>query len=235
MAHANVCQTRLDLLDGRLSLTTPEGIRLSLTPAGPVARAWAWLIDFILLCSVAFVLALIASTAKVASAIAIILWFVFFWGYPVICEVYFKGQSLGKRAAGIEVLRSDGLPVGWRESSIRSLLMFVDMMPFFYLSGLICMLSDRQYRRLGDIVAHTQVVYRDKAATRKAIPKAEPLPLPFPMTPDQQRTLVDLFEREHMLPAGRLTELGSIAEGLTGLQGDASLERMRSYVAGLVQ
>ena len=33
------------MLDGRLSLTTPEGVRLSLTPAGPGARALAWLVD----------------------------------------------------------------------------------------------------------------------------------------------------------------------------------------------
>ena len=36
------------LLDGRISLTTPEGVSLLLTPAGAPARAWAWFIDFVL-------------------------------------------------------------------------------------------------------------------------------------------------------------------------------------------
>lgn len=223
------------MLDGRLSLTTPEGIRLSLTPAGPAVRAWAWFIDVLLFAGGLIVVGMLGSFGKVGQWLILTWAFVSYWGYPVICEVYFKGQTIGKRAAGIEVLRSDGLPVGWRESGIRNLLLVADFLPFFYVSGLICMLYDGQFRRLGDIVARTQVVYRDKPPARKPIPKADPLPLPFPMTPDQQRTLVDLFEREHMLPAGRLTELGSIAEGLTGLRGNASLERMRSYVAGLVQ
>jgi hypothetical protein len=94
---------------------------------------------------------------------------------------------------------------------------------------------DSQFRRLGDMVAGTQVVYRERSQERRFAPKVKPLPLPFPLKPDQQRTLVDLFEREDRLPPGRMIELGSIAEGLTGQTGDASLERMRGYVAGLIQ
>lgn len=97
------------------------------------------------------------------------------------------------------------------------------------------MLTDRQFRRVGDIVARTQVVYVEKAHARTPLSKADPLPLPYPLTAEQQRVLIDLFERERSLPPGRLDELGSIAHELTGLYDRESLERLRSYVAGLVQ
>lgn len=224
------------MLDGRLSLTTPEGVRLSLTPAGPTARALAWLVDSLIWLGGLWVMAIIMGfIGKVGMGLWYIWLFATYWGYPVICEVYFGGRSLGKRAAGIRVLRSDGLPVGWRESAIRNLLLVVDFLPAVYLTGFLCMLFDNQFRRLGDIVARTQVVYVEKPAARAVLPKAEPLPLPFPLTPEQQRVLVDLFERERMLPPGRLDELGSIAHALTGLYDRESLERMRRYVAGLVQ
>jgi uncharacterized RDD family membrane protein YckC len=224
------------LLDGRLSLTTPEGVRLLLIPAGPYLRAWAWAIDFLIWGALVTALTLLISPAgKFGQGLLAILMFVTYWGYPIISEVYFGGRSIGKRAAGLEVVRADGLPVGWRESSLRNLLLVADFLPVMYVTGLICMIYDARFRRLGDIVAGTQVVYHQKAAQRQSPPSAQPRALPFPLNADQQRTLTDLFEREHALPPGRMAELGSIAEALTGCTGAESVERMRGYAAGLSQ
>ncbi len=161
--------------------------------------------------------------------------FISFWGYPIIGEVYFGGRTLGKRALGIEVLRVDGLPVGWRESTLRNLMLVADFLPMMYATGLLFMLFGRQFRRLGDIVAGTQVVYREKPSQRIAVTNVPPIPLPYPLPPDQQRALSGLFERENRLPVARLHELGTIAEPLTGLTEEASLERLRGYAAGLTQ
>ena len=223
------------MLDGRLSLTTPEGVRLLLTPAGPVPRAWAWLIDFLIWLAVVGLLASQLLGSKLGNGIFSVALFVTYWGYPIVCEVYFDGRTLGKRALGIQVLRADGLPVGWRESTLRNLLLAADFLPMMYVTGLLFMLFGRQFRRLGDIVAGTQVVYRDKPPQRVAATNAAPAPLPWPLPPEQQRALIDLFERESRLPAGRLDELGAIAQPLTGLTDRASLERLRSYAAGLTQ
>lgn len=223
------------MLDGRLSLTTPEGVRLLLTPAGPVPRAWAWLIDFLIWLAVVGLLASQLLGSKLGNGIFSVALFVTYWGYPIICEVYFGGRTLGKRALGIQVLRADGLPVGWRESTLRNLLLVADFLPMMYVTGLLFMLFGKQFRRLGDIVAGTQVVYRDKPPQRVAATNAVPAPLPWPLPPEQQRALIDLFERESRLPTGRLDELGDIAQPLTGLTDKASLERLRSYAAGLTQ
>jgi len=223
------------VLDGRLSLTTPEGVRLLLTPAGPATRAWAWAIDLLLWLGVMWGAIALLAHSQMGNGVIGLLLFLTYWGYPVIGEVYFRGRTVGKQLLGIEVRRADGLPVGWRESALRNLLLVADFMPMFYLSGLLCMLCDSHMRRLGDLVAGTQVVYRERAPERPQARLAEPLPLPFPLTPAQQRTLIDLFEREAQLAPERVAELGTLAGALTGLEGAASVERLRAYAAGLAR
>ncbi|MES2262367.1 MAG: RDD family protein [Pseudomonadota bacterium] len=224
------------MIDGRLSLTTPEGTRLLLTPAGPAARAWAWAIDTGLWLALMVGLTMIGLPAtQMGKGVLAVLLFLSYWGYPILCEVYCRGQTAGKYVFGLEVRRANGLPVGWRESALRNLLLVADFLPMMYATGLLCMLFDRQFRRLGDIVAGTLVVYRDKPPPRPAVRAAAPLPLPFPLPPEQQRALADLFERESKLPPQRLEELASAAQALTGHSGAQSLELLRSYAAGLQQ
>jgi uncharacterized RDD family membrane protein YckC len=230
------------MLDGNLSLITPEGIRLRLTPAGPTVRAFAWVIDLCvwlgMVIGISMLSALMTSIigdSKTTSGFVLIALFTSYWGYPVLCEVYWRGATVGKRAMGIKVVRSDGLPVGWRESVLRNLLLVADFLPMLYVTGLICMLSDTRFRRLGDWVAGTQVIYVEKVSQRGVSNTTPPQPLPFALTPQQQSALVDLFEREPNLPIARLIELGTIAQPLTQRQGEESVKQMRAYVAGILQ
>ena len=220
------------MLDGRLSLTTPEGVRLLLTPAGPYLRAFAWGIDILIFGTAAVLMRLVMPNGKLGEGLYALLLFVTYWGYPILCEVYWSGRTVGKRAVGLEVVRSDGLPVGWRESTLRNLLLVADFLPVMYATGLVCMMLDVRFRRVGDMVAGTQVVYREREKSRAESPSAQPLAPPFTLSADQQRTLADLFEREHNLPWERMEELGTLAEPLTGAVGAESVERLRSYVAG---
>lgn len=227
------------VLDGHLLLMTPEGISLSLVPAGPARRAIAWLIDLLLwgaglwLCL--FLIGIAFGRSTLGSGFSFVLLFVSYWGYPILFEVYASGKTPGKRWMGLEVVRSNGLPVGWRESCLRNLLLVVDFMPFLYATGLVAMLSDQRFRRVGDWVADTMVIYSPKPEAR-ALHQSEPaLALPFPLSPEQQRALIDLVERAERLSEERRLELADLAEPLTGLRGQASLQRLRSYVAGLTQ
>ncbi|TDQ47175.1 RDD family protein [Permianibacter aggregans] len=219
--------------DGRLSLTTPEGVRLALTPAGPAPRAAAWLIDLLIWMVFIWICLWIFGGSKLGSGLIGLILFVSYWGYPVLFEVYFSGRTPGKRVMKLAVVRADGLPVGWRESVLRNLLLVADFLPFMYATGLLCMLADQHFRRIGDIVAGTQVIYFDKPPVRKPLREVEPVPSPIPLTPEQQRTLLGLFEREAQLPPERLQELASIAEPLTGETGAVSLEKLRGIAAGL--
>jgi uncharacterized RDD family membrane protein YckC len=211
---------------------------LYFTPASPTARAYSWAIDtaiFGLFMLIASLLISSFGSAKLSNGIMLVLLFVSYWGYPILCEIYNNGQTIGKRLMHLRVIRDDGLPVGWRESSLRNLLLVADFLPLLYLSGLVCMLFDIRFRRLGDLVAGTLVVYHEKPAPRSPPQHTPPIPLPYSLTPEQQRALVDLFEREASLPAARLAELGSIAEPLTACSGADSLDQMRGYVAGILK
>ena len=67
------------------------------------------------------------------------------------------------------------------------------------------------------------------------IEDGEPQPLPFPLSPDEQRALLDFVERAPRLPDERRLELADLAEPLTGKIGHASLARLRNYAAGLTR
>jgi uncharacterized RDD family membrane protein YckC len=223
------------MLNGRLSLITPEGVRLLLTPAGPAPRAWAWAVDFMLYSVAISLISALFNQFDVGKGIILISAFVLYWGYAILCEVYWDGRTLGKRLLGLQVLRADGLPVGWRESVLRNLLLVGDFLPFFYFTGLLCMLFDTQFRRLGDIVAGTQVVYRDPVVLRPTLqtkPDSETATwtLPYALTPEQQRTLIAMFEREKSIPPARMLELANLAQAITGQTGEASLARLRACV-----
>ncbi len=70
------------------------------------------------------------------------------------------GQTLGKRAAGVRVVRVDtGAPPGVGAVVVRTLLRIVDSLPFLYLLGLIVVFATGKRRqRLGDLAAKTTVV-----------------------------------------------------------------------------
>ncbi|KAF0814681.1 hypothetical protein IGB42_00736 [Andreprevotia sp. IGB-42] len=224
------------MLDGKLHLSTPEGVTLALTPAGAARRGYAWFIDLLLrvllniLLTIGLVLLLGPTMGR---GLALVGYFLMEWAYPVVFEVFGSGMTPGKRMLGLQVVRDDGLPVGWRESALRNLLRGIDFLPMLYGVGLVIMLMDGNFRRIGDMVAGTLVVYREPAAKAVALAQAEPLPLPFPLTPQEQHALLDLVERVRSVPPQRQQELGDLARPLTGLDGEASLQRLFQYAAGL--
>ncbi len=71
-----------------------------------------------------------------------------------------SGQTPGKRVAGIRVIKESGRPLNAYEAIGRNFLRAVDMQPgFLYGVGLLCMMLNKQSRRLGDFVAGTVVVH----------------------------------------------------------------------------
>lgn len=90
---------------------------------------------------------------------AIFVGFAIYWGYFAFFEIVWKGQTPGKRVAGIRVIKESGRPINAFEAIGRNLMRAVDVMPGIYGVGLVCMMLNKQSRRLGDFVAGTVVVH----------------------------------------------------------------------------
>ncbi len=215
------------MLDTVREIHTPEGVALRLPAAGPVPRAYAWLIDlairFGLLMLASMVLALLGRTGF---GVYLVLLFLVVWAYPVLFEVLWDGQTPGKRALGLRVVAADGAPVGWLASFLRNLMRTVDMLPFGYAFGLVSGLVDRWGRRLGDVVARTMVVHVPRARGTVDL-SAGPATMPaMPLLPAEQAAVVALAERANMLTQARREELADIAAPVTGASGEAGMQRL---------
>jgi len=215
------------MLDTRRQVITPEGVPLQLPAAGPLPRALAWLLDLLIRFCILFLMAIpLMFLDELGQGIHSVIMFLVFWAYPILFEALWRGQTPGKRALGLRVIAADGAPLGWMPAITRNLLRTVDMLPIGYALGLLCTLFDRHGRRLGDLVARSQVVHVSaRPETVKPVVESVVAP-PLPLRPDEQAALLAYAERAPRLSAGRQVELAELARPLTGTGGQAGVLRM---------
>ena len=81
----------------------------------------------------------------------------------------------------LRVVRVNGQPIGWLESSVRNILRAVDMLLGIWPLGLLVMFLSQRSQRLGDYAAGTVVIVerRQKVPTgRMRLPRGAELKLP---------------------------------------------------------
>lgn len=188
----------------QLNIETPEQVDLRFSIAGIGSRFLAILADTIIqvvaeiLLVLFFVLFISASqrtrlsevsdtAGKWLIAAVVLFHFLLYWGYFALFEAYWNGQTPGKRVVKIRVIKDSGRQITLFEALARNLLRVIDMLPQFYLIGVISMLCNRQHRRLGDFVAGTIVVherpsehpattYSSRSITASIHPQVNPVP-----------------------------------------------------------
>ena len=199
------------MLDQDYAIDTPESVTFAYEVAGIGNRFIAALIDTTILAAALLLLNLLVFVALgllgdlsidmllgdeppswlggLVIALYTLLNFAFYWGYYILFEWLWNGQTPGKRFVKIRVLRMDGNPAGFTEVLLRNLVRPVDFLPGGYGLGLLVMLLNEKSRRLGDFAAGTLVIREladvslDALATRSgANPAAvdESLLLAFP-------------------------------------------------------
>jgi hypothetical protein len=160
------------------------------------------------------------------------------WLLPAWFEANWNGQTPGKRAMGLAVLNDDGTPLRWPAALTRNLLRAVDFLPLLYGVGLVAMLVNRDFKRLGDLAAGTVVVYLDnnKQTVERKIPEVAPIVPPVALTLEEQRALLELAERSDSLTQERFEELAELPRPLVGdLDGARAAARllgMANHIAG---
>ena len=167
--------------------------------------------------------------------------FVINWFYPVFFELFGNGATPGKRVFGLQVIKQNGTPVDLAASLVRNLLRTADYLPFFFGVGLVSMLSNRGFRRLGDLAAGTLVVYSGSQpgvwrtiANRASQPTAPSVALNL----REQRALVSFAQRASFLGAARAKELAQIiapcvdSRPISGPDPVASLTDLAAWITG---
>ncbi|MBU8977014.1 RDD family protein [Lysobacter sp. MMG2] len=215
------------MLDTYREVVTPEGVALHLPAAGPVPRALAWLIDFLIRAGVMIAMGTVLGVfGRVGMGVYAVVMFLVFWFYPVVFEAMWDGRTPGKRSLGLRVIAANGAPVGWLAAFTRNLLRVVDMLPLAYATGLVASLLDPWGRRLGDMVAGTLVVHDARPRDARAARADPPLAPSIALRPHEQIALVAFAERGPGLSEARQAELADLAEPLTGARGTLSVTRL---------
>ena len=157
-------------LFNKVKFNTPESVELEFTLAGIGSRAWAFLIDYLVLTTTlilvviawVFIFSQLVISEILDSAFGLWIWaiafltvFTIYTGYFVFFETLWQGQTPGKRMAKIRVIRDDGRLVGLQQSVLRALLRPVD--EFFFIGAFLIILAKSE-KRLGDMVAGTIVI-----------------------------------------------------------------------------
>ena len=215
------------MLDTYREVVTPEGVALHLPAAGPVPRALAWGIDLVIRLGILLVVGMVMGLLGAAGqGLYLIVLFAIFWGYPILFEALWNGQTPGKKALGLRVVNGDGAPVGWLPAITRNLLRTVDMLPFGYTTGLLACLADPYGRRLGDMVAGTLVLHETREREQVAAPINAVVAPELVLRPAEQAAVVAFGERAPLLTPARQEELADIVEPLTGTRGQGGVLRL---------
>jgi uncharacterized RDD family membrane protein YckC len=164
-------------MDSIIRISSVTGVDVELKIAGPGGRSYAFIVDWhirflaaaawFLVAGVFYAgtLAFMASGQSsdpffffvvVAPSLAI-----YFLYHPIL-ELALRGQTPGKRIAGVRLvaLAHGGAP-GSGSILIRNVFRLIDAMPFLYAIGLVTTIVTRYAQRIGDIAAGTVLVYDD--------------------------------------------------------------------------
>src|SRR5688500_9030770 len=165
-------------LDQVVAIETPEQVVFSYTVAGIGSRAAAAMIDYGVIITAILLIALLdiyvispaldvrsgteALTQQAGGwvvAFVMILQFVLMWGYYVLFEAIWDGQTPGKRWLGLRVVQDGGYSVSFAASAARNVTRILDMQPILtYLVAMVAIAVSRTGKRLGDQLAGTLVV-----------------------------------------------------------------------------
>ncbi|MCX7967828.1 MAG: RDD family protein [Armatimonadetes bacterium] len=176
------------------TIITPENVPLELELANPLERAGALLLDTTVVAFIATPVALLLTFLSGASPIKttfglgeldtgerFLLLYAFalpllIVAYHGLLESLWGGQTLGKKALGLRVIRDDGTVPDLAASLIRNALRLIDYMPCTCGVGFTVMLLSAQFRRLGDYAAGTLVVREGRTAAT-TLPEEELAPM----------------------------------------------------------
>jgi uncharacterized RDD family membrane protein YckC len=149
-----------------LQIETTQNVRLEYQPASVGDRILAYLIDSLLLGAWMIGVMILIGTlfddgnvrGDVRLASILVLIGIPFLFYHLLNEIFFNGQSIGKRALGIRVVLLDGNPPTLGAYLLRWVFRLVDVALTNGILAVVMVAAGGKGQRLGDLAAGTTVV-----------------------------------------------------------------------------
>jgi len=147
-----------------IDIRTTQNVTIEYELASLRERILAFCIDLIIIGTIYVVfLAFISnvfgvSNSGILSFFATFFPFFAFLAYHLLSEVLANGQSWGKKAMGIRVVRLDGQEPGLSDFLLRAIFHIVDSMISIGIVAALLISSSIKNQRLGDITANTTVI-----------------------------------------------------------------------------
>ncbi len=153
-----------------INIRTTQNIDIEYEIGGLGERTLGRLIDYAVFLPLFFVFAIIApQLGGIGGYVALYILLGLFGFYDLLCEVFFNGQSIGKKVMKIRVISLDGGRPTFGQYLLRWLFRLVDFAISGQLCGLITAAASEKCQRLGDIVAGTILVRTVPRAKRENI------------------------------------------------------------------
>jgi len=226
------------------TVETPEQVQLHLELAGLGTRSIAFVLDGLIRYSVLISMVVVAlliltlglnntmdnlmstTGTKLIVVVLIIAYFATEWGYFAVFEWLWNGQTPGKRAMHIRVLKDGGGPISFLDAALRNLLRPIDSSGPTCAFGIVFIFFNRHNKRIGDIVART-IVVRERPKTVTELLK--PTTYPVAVGPDKFSELVQrvsLPANEHEMINRFLQRRGQLDR--------ASRQRLAQQIVGVI-
>ncbi len=139
-----------------MKIQTTQNVEIDFEVAGLGDRVLAALLDYFLL--FCYLIAVQVAAAEVGSQALTILLFLPYFFYFLVCEIFFNGQSIGKKARRLKVARLDGLQPTLGNYVLRWLLRFIDLDLTLGMAAILTIFIGSKGQRLGDLAAGTTVI-----------------------------------------------------------------------------
>jgi len=144
-----------------VTIPTTQNVRVDYELGGIMLRIGAFLLDAVIYVVLYWVMALIVIYYMSVFDDGAVIFFgaiFLFLTYYFLAELFFRGQTLGKRIVGLRVIRLDGRDPLPADFLTRAVFLLPDALLTLGLPAILLIVTGRQNQRLGDMVANTAVI-----------------------------------------------------------------------------